>query len=400
MSIGMKIAIWLEQGAGGGVDTHLISMLNNWPIQDDELTLFTNSDNPSKLLIANNVTNPNFHAIVDVRRIWVVPHKFVMLSQFILLPAVVWWGSVRSKHLLKQHGPFDSFLADNGGYPGSWSTLGALRGARKAKIKRRVLLVHHQALPRLPFRKTIETIIDRFVINWADMVLTVSAATRDTLVNRRDFDLVKRQIRVVHNGIDHPFTPQKYDLRDVLGVLPEVFLIGIVGRLEKYKGHEEVIYALSELPEKILTQVVLCIVGSSSESRTAELLGLCQKLGIENHVIFTGFLPEKSVDIINSFDLLISATQEFEGFGLTILEAMAVGTPVLATDVGAVSEFFSSEVGFLVPAGSISEIARSIEYIYNNPENVRGRAEVGVKQSLNFSGKKMSLEIHRELQGE
>lgn len=98
----------------------------------------------------------------------------------------------------------------------------------------------------------------------------------------------------------------------MLGVLPEVFLIGIVGRLEKYKGHEEVIHALSELPEEILTQVVLCIVGSSSESRTAELLGLCQKLGIENHVIFTGFLPEKSVDIIDSFDLLISATQEFE----------------------------------------------------------------------------------------
>ena len=74
MSIGMKIAIWLEQGAGGGVDTHLISMLNNWPIQDDELTLFTNSDNPSKLLIASNVANPNFHTIVDVRRIWAVPH--------------------------------------------------------------------------------------------------------------------------------------------------------------------------------------------------------------------------------------------------------------------------------------------------------------------------------------
>lgn len=190
--------------------------------------------------------------------------------------------------------------------------VGSLKGARKAKIRRRVLLVHHQALPRLPFRKTIESMIDRFVLNWADMVLTVSAATRDTLVNRRDFDLVKRQIRVVHNGIDHPFTPQKIDLRAVLGVLPEVFLIGIVGRLEKYKGHEEVIHALSELPEEILTQVVLCIVGSSSESRTAELLGLCQKLGIENHVIFTGFLPEKSVDIIDSFDLLISATQEFE----------------------------------------------------------------------------------------
>ena len=80
--------------------------------------------------------------------------------------------------------------------------------------------------------------------------------------------------------------------------------------------------------------------------------------GVENNVYcFT--IPQHYIDskkIILSLDLFLSLTISFEGFGLSIAEAMSVGTPILATDVGAVNEFFDNNCGKLIKFSQIEEI--------------------------------------------
>ena len=73
-------------------------------------------------------------------------------------------------------------------------------------------------------------------------------------------------------------------------------------------------------------------------------------------VIFLDYIQEDSQKIISSLDLLVSLTKSYEGFGLSVAEAMSVETPILVTDVGAIKEVIDSETGKLVTPGQILEI--------------------------------------------
>ena len=80
--------------------------------------------------------------------------------------------------------------------------------------------------------------------------------------------------------------------------------------------------------------------------------------------------------IILSLDLLISLTKNYEGFGLSIAEAMSVGTPILATDVGGVNEFFSNELGKLIKHGKTEDIKNSLIDFCDNKSNWVNKANL------------------------
>jgi glycosyltransferase involved in cell wall biosynthesis len=298
---------------------------------------------------------------------------------------------------LKNLGTFDVFIADQGGYPGSWSTLGALRAAKKLGIKKRILLVHHQAAPRRPFLNTLEAIADRKVTVWSTLLIAVSNATRSTLINRRDFDLERRPIRVIHNGLDERVSHLRGSFRSILGVSSNLRVVAMVGRVELYKGHEELIRAIAFLPIETRLNLLLAIVGTVDEATQEYLTDLAIRLGVNENIQFCGFVDLDSADIIADVDLLICATQEFEGFGYTVLEAMSLGTPVLATAVGAIQEFCDDRFGLIVRPGSIQEMADAIHSVFSDALATVNRSQSAKQQSKLFSGKRMAMEFYREL---
>lgn len=113
--------------------------------------------------------------------------------------------------------------------------------------------------------------------------------------------------------------------------------------------------------------------------------------------MFTGYIDAPSPSIVSEFDLLILATKDFEGSGLSAAEAMAVGTPVLATTVGGTTEFMSAETALLVPPESPSDIARALETHLRDPEAVRGRVHAARGAIANFSDVAMAARFHRLL---
>ena len=391
----MKIAFWLEQTESGGVDTHLGALLRNWPEVSDQIYIFTNSDNPGiPTYELYDVPSATEIILMNRRLAFVKTRKF---AETLPLPLYLLWTSHRARMNLKNVGTFDVFIADQGGYPGSWSTLGALRAAKKLGIKKRILLVHHQAAPRRPFLNTLEAIVDRKVAAWSTLIITVSNATRSTLTNRRDFDLMRRPIRVIHNGLDERVNYSRGIFRSLLGVSSNLHVVAVVGRVELYKGHEELIRALAVLSIETRTNMLLAIVGTVDVSMQENLTDLAIRLGVNENIRFCGFVDLDSTNIIADVDLMVCATQEFEGFGYTVLEAMSVGTPVLATAVGAIQEFCDKRFGLIIRPGSIQEMADAIDSVFSDPIATENRVISAKVQSKFFTGKRMALEMYREL---
>ena len=314
-----------------------------------------------------------------------------IISHFFFVPGFFWLRRKLQKIFAAQ-GSFDLVLSSNGGYPGSLGCLAALWAARNLGIPARLLLVHHAADARSAFRLTIEAILDHLVQEWATGIVTVSLATRESLRWNRGFTMEKCPLHVIPNGIDVSSQKKNTEqsLRKQFNIKQKTFLVGMVGRLERYKGQEDLILALGLLPSNLRHKISVILVGEGNEREVRRLQALVVRLNLRRQVHFTGYLPIESVLIMKEFDLLAMLTKDFEGFGLTIAEAMAAGTPVLATSVGGVTEFTNPEIAYLVPPGSPIQISLTLTKILKEKDKSRQMAQKAKQHILKFSGKHMA----------
>lgn len=389
----MRIAVWVETEVWGGVDDHLRMMSQNWN-SNDEICIFSNREFPissdmelSHLIYIKTI---NSRLIGKKARRWI---------ESFILPLHILTSTKKAKKMLNRYGPFDAFIADNGGYPGSWSTIAALRAAYRIGIKKRLLIVHHQAISPRVFRQSIELVIDRKIQNWAQRVVTVSQATRKTLIERRGFDSQRLPVSVIWCGVefDQSIKSDDFNLRSQLSVGGDTTIIGIMGRLDEHKGHADVIHAMALLPAEIKKNLVLAVIGGSETSQISRLTKIAENAGVGDQVQFLGYLNHPAQAIIEQLDLLISATQDFEGFGLTVAEAMACETPVIATDVGAITEFCSSDMARIINPGNVDAISEAIIDYFDNEAKTSLLVSNAKLQSLLLTPKLMADRIKREL---
>ncbi len=195
----------------------------------------------------------------------------------------------------------------------------------------------------------------RHMIQWAAgraaAVITVCAALKDALVA---LDVPAEKITVLRNGVDlQRFRPvPRQEARDRLA-LANITLLS-VGNLVELKGHDLVILALARLPG-----LELLIVGSGPEE--AALRALAAQEGVSRRVRFLGRLPQEALpEIYTAADILVLASSR-EGWANVLLEAMACGTPCVATRVGGTPEVITSPIaGELVDARTPVALAEAI----------------------------------------
>jgi glycosyltransferase involved in cell wall biosynthesis len=187
------------------------------------------------------------------------------------------------------------------------------------------------------------------------------------------------------------------DLRKKLDISADSFVIGMVGRLERYKGQEDLILALDDLPLNRLSQVVIVFVGGGEKLEKERLQFIAKTLGVESQIRFAGYVEGNIGLLMRQFDLLAMLTKDFEGFGLTIAEAMLAEVPVLTTNVGAVPEFVAEDVAFLVPPEAPDEIAAAILNVMDNAAKVKQRVVKARRIIDNYSGQAMAKKFHRLL---
>jgi glycosyltransferase involved in cell wall biosynthesis len=198
--------------------------------------------------------------------------------------------------------------------------------------------------------------IPRRLILWAansaDAITTVSHALSDECTK---IGMPKGKIRVILNGVDlNLFRPplDRPALRAELQLTDPTLLA--VGNLVKLKGHELMLRALTLSPG-----IKLLIVGTGPEERT--LMRQARRLGVSDRVKFLGYVDQLRLPrYYGAADALLH-TSTSEGIPNVILEAMACGTPVIATDVGGVSEVVSdAPAGLLIHRHQPEAVAEAI----------------------------------------
>jgi len=224
-------------------------------------------------------------------------------------------------------------------------------------VRRPLLVVIHHFFGRSIFREVPFPVALYVFLNEALVPLvyrrcrfvTVSRSTQAELVAR---GIPEERIGLAMNAVDHErFSPAPPGEKD-----PD--LLVCVGRVKRYKNIDLLVRAMRRVRER-RPRARLVIVGEG-DHRPA-LVRLSRAMGLDGTVEFTGFVPlEEKVRLLRRASLALTASPK-EGWGVTVIEANACGTPVVATDVpGLRDAVVDGTTGRLVPYGSLEKMEEAI----------------------------------------
>ncbi len=191
--------------------------------------------------------------------------------------------------------------------------------------------------------------VEETVMGQLDAIIVSTEKERDDLT--RLYGAPDQRTEVIPAGVDlDTFTPMnKRKAREKLGI-SETKVILSVGRIEPLKGLDLLITAVARMKELDDTRVVIVGGDLEHDPEVDRLKQLASELDVAEAVTFTGSKPQSELpDYYNGADVLVMPSH-YESFGLVALEAMACGTPVIASRVGGPSSFIDHHVnGYLIP---------------------------------------------------
>lgn len=224
--------------------------------------------------------------------------------------------------------------------------------------------------------------VRKYKLHKVDMIIPISDAVRKPL---DEFGIDNERIKRIYNGVDLSLFSNNEDvLKKEYSI--NGYLVGIVGQLNprsQWKGQREFILAASEVCKK-MDNVYFAIVGDDDSPKSDprhgsyihELRMLAKDLGIDDHLIFTGYRKDIP-DIMASFDVLVSASYA-EPFGRVIIEAMAAGKPVIGTNAGGAPEIIEHGItGIIVPPKDHRSLSEAITYLLQREELRKNMGEAG-----------------------
>lgn len=170
------------------------------------------------------------------------------------------------------------------------------------------------------------------------------------------------------------------DIKKELGLSENDFIVGNIASLCKRKGQSNLIKAFHLIIDKI-PYAKLIFVGGDDPAYKKELLSLVCSLGLSDKVLFLG-KRENIVDYFNIIDIFVLSSLS-EGIPLVMLEAMFMQIPVIATEVGGVSEVIANnENGILLKSNDVEGLANAILELFNNRQEQKRLACEGKRTVL------------------
>jgi glycogen synthase len=248
------------------------------------------------------------------------PGRSVLASHFALYALPLWPEFSKLTHVIHFHGP--------------WAQESSLHG---------------QSIPRVLIKKVIEQLVYRT----ASSFITDSSAFRNLLV--AEYGVSAEKVHAVLPGVDiarfHP--SDRSASKDLLGWPRQGRIIFCVRRLVERMGIEALIAAFGSIAER---HPNVCLFVAGQGPLQGRLKSRISSLGLGDRIRLLGFLPDSLLPAAyRAADLSVVPSTSLEGFGLTTLESLACGTPVLVTPVGGLPEVIRPLAPSCILTGAKSE---------------------------------------------
>jgi glycosyltransferase involved in cell wall biosynthesis len=349
----MPSVLFVDQsGQLGGAEFSLLPLAATWGARREVLLL---SDGPFRtrleaLGVPVSVASETSVSRIRRDRLW--------LNGFAALP-----GIVRQVRAIARHAePFDVLFLNTQ----KALVLGALG---KPLHRKKIVWYLHDIMSSEHFGPLQRRIVRWLARHAVDRVIANSRASADSLVTLAH--CAPEAVPVVHNGIDlDAFDlaegPDMGALRRKLGLPENVYLAGLFGRLAPWKGQHVALDALARVPDLHLVLVGSAMFGE--QDYVDALHEQARRLGVSDRLIFAGFRDDMP-SWMKSVDVILHTSTEPEPFGRVIVEGMAAGRPVIATEAGGVTEIVEHRRnGWLVQPGDCVALAEAIATLRRAPD--------------------------------
>ncbi|MFN0277453.1 MAG: glycosyltransferase family 4 protein [Pyrinomonadaceae bacterium] len=270
-----------------------------------------------------------------------------------------------------------------------------LIGVLAKRLQRRTIVTlmrHHTSVVRM-LGSRLHVAVDKWMAEKADHVMTVSQAARKYMI---EVDRINRKdIEVVYLGFDFDkMSPKREDrarVRREFGFTDDDLVIGYIGNFGKGKGHIQLIAAFEKIV-KDLPQAKLFFVG---RGMLDEVRDAAAKFP-QNQIIFAGWRDDVSA-CLNAMDIFVQPSLS-EAFSQVLVEAMGVGLPVIATNVGGAAEVIEDGVnGFLIEPDNVEALGERVTELCRNAALRQQIGTVGRKSVAERFTVELLVKRHLEL---
>jgi glycosyltransferase involved in cell wall biosynthesis len=252
----------------------------------------------------------------------------------------------------------------------------AMIAANLAGIKRKILTYH---TPTLNIKFNLKGQISRILAfkgNW-DIVATTNSLA-DFIVRYKN--IKRNKIRVVNYGLDRArfvATADRESMRKAFNIANDAFVIINIARLCKQKAQHLILESVRLLPRDILEKTIVLIVGGGEERDF--LKGRIKELGLSGKALLPGHRSDVP-DLLNMSDLFVLSSL-FEGACISLMEAMAMGVPIVAPDIDGVKDTVTGgSTALLVPPGDAKKLAEGIASLSRDKGLMRAMGIAGKRR--------------------
>lgn len=228
--------------------------------------------------------------------------------------------------------------------------------------------------------KSKRDLLHRWIYRRVDYIIGISKLIQQNVI--RTHPIEPERVGCIPNGVDlRAFDVEGTDrtaVRAALGIPGDALVVGMIGRLCWWKGYREFL-EMAESLIKVEAGVRFLAVGGATlgeEEEVEEIRSLARSLHLDGKVVFTGFRKDVA-RLLSAMDLFVYPAYA-EAFGLVLIEAMAMGLPVISSDCDGVPEIVvDGKTGILVPPRNSGALTEAVLRMLKDSQKMRAYGRAG-----------------------